>query len=43
MIIQKKVYRHPGYVYPRFYNDIALIELARRIVFNPDGRFNFII
>ena len=32
----KRVYRHPEYRFPKSYNDIALIELGRRIVFDYD-------
>jgi hypothetical protein len=35
-IEMKRVYRHPLYEYGRGYNNIALIELGRRIVFNYD-------
>ena len=27
----RKVYRHPGYKFPRLYNDVAVLELGRRI------------
>ena len=30
----KKVYQHPSYVYPKLYNDIAVVELGRRIVYD---------
>jgi len=30
----KKVYSHPNYVFPRLYDDIALVQLGRRIPYN---------
>ena len=30
----RKVYRHPDYRYPRLYNDVAVLELGRRIEYN---------
>ena len=30
----KKVYKHPLYKYPSLYNDVAVIELGRRIEYN---------
>jgi len=30
----KRVFKHPKYVYPNLYNDIALLELGRRIDYN---------
>ena len=35
----KKVYKHPDYSYPALYNDIALVELGRRIHFDFDKVF----
>ena len=32
----KKLYKHPYFQYPSLYDDIALVELGRRIVFNFD-------
>ena len=32
----KRIYRHPNYVYPQLYNDIALLELGRRIHYDYD-------
>ena len=32
----KKVYKHPHYRYPSLYDDIAMIELGRRIEYNFD-------
>ena len=34
MIEVKKFYQHPNYKYPMLYNDLAMIELGRRIAFN---------
>jgi hypothetical protein len=36
IIESKRVYKHPLYKYGRAYDDIALIELGRRIVFDYD-------
>ena len=30
----KKVYKHPAYKFPSLYNDIAVIELGRRVVYD---------
>ena len=30
----KKVYKHPNYQYPALYDDIAVLELGRRIVYD---------
>jgi len=30
----RKVYRHPAYKFPRLYNDVAVLELGRRIEYN---------
>ena len=30
----RKVYRHPRYKFPRLYNDVALLELGRRIEYD---------
>ena len=30
----RKVYRHPDYRYPRLYNDVAVLELGRRIEYD---------
>ena len=30
----KKVYKHPNYEYPKLYDDIAVLELGRRIVYD---------
>ena len=30
----RKVYRHPNYKYPRLYNDVAVLELGRRIEYD---------
>jgi len=35
-IERKKIYKHPNYVYQRLYDDIALVELGRRISYNFD-------
>ena len=32
----KKIYRHPLYKYPELYNDIAVVELGRRIEYDYD-------
>ena len=32
----KKIYKHPNYVYPNLYNDIALLELGRRVKYDFD-------
>ena len=32
----KRVYKHPLYSFPRLYNDIALLELGRRIEYDHD-------
>ena len=34
LIEWKKVYSHPNYVFPRLYDDIALVQLGRRIPYN---------
>jgi hypothetical protein len=36
MVETKRVYKHPLYKYGRAYDDIALIELGRRIVYDYD-------
>merc|ERR1712059_135718 len=36
MITVKKVYRHPLYNPPLLYNDIAVVELSRRVVYDYD-------
>ena len=38
----RKVYRHPDYKYPRLYNDVAVLELGRRIEYD-FKRSNYII
>ena len=30
----KRVYQHPNYEYPKQYNDIAVVELGRRIAYD---------
>ena len=30
----KRIYRHPLYKYPNLYNDVAVLELGRRIEYN---------
>ena len=30
----KRVFKHPYYKYPNLYNDIALLELGRRVVYD---------
>ena len=30
----KRTYIHPDYVFPQLYNDVAVLELGRRIPFN---------
>ena len=30
----KRVYQHPNYQYPKQYNDIAVVELGRRIAYD---------
>ena len=32
----KRIYKHPLYSFPRLYNDIALLELGRRIEYDHD-------
>ena len=32
----KRIYKHPLYTFPRLYNDIALLELGRRIEYDHD-------
>ena len=32
----KKAYIHPAYKYPSLYDDIAVVELGRRIVYDYD-------
>ena len=32
----KRVYQHPNYNYPTLYDDIAVVELGRRIVYDFD-------
>ena len=32
----KKIYKHPLYTYPNLYNDVAVIELGRRVEFDYD-------
>jgi len=32
----KRVFKHPNYKYPTLYNDIALLELGRRVVYDFD-------
>ena len=32
----KRVYKHPLYSFPRLYNDIALLEMGRRIEYDHD-------
>ena len=34
LLEMKKVYTHPNYVYPSLYDDIAVVELGRRIVYD---------
>ena len=34
MIEVKRYYKHPNYEYPKLYNDLAMMELGRRIAFN---------
>ena len=34
MIEVKRVYKHPNYRYPKLYNDLAMIELGRRITYD---------
>ena len=36
IIEMKKVYKHPLYEYPSLYNDVAVIELGRRIEYDFD-------
>ena len=36
VIETKRVYKHPLYKYGEAYNDVSLIELGRRIVYNYD-------
>lgn len=40
----KRIYLHPDYVFPELYNDVAVLELGRRIPFDyekvRDGFFN---
>ena len=35
---QRRVFVHPHHKFPQLYNDIALIELDRRIIFDYDGK-----
>jgi len=35
-VLQKRVFKHPNYRLPELYNDIALVELGRRITFDYD-------
>ena len=30
----KKIHKHPNYIYPNLYDDIAVVELGRRIEFD---------
>jgi len=30
----KRIYKHPEYKYPRLYNDVAVLELGRRVEYN---------
>ena len=30
----KRVYQHPNYQYPKLYDDIAVVELGRRIAYD---------
>ena len=42
----KRVYQHPNYQYPKLYDDIAVVELGRRIAYDYDkvgGAGTFII
>ena len=32
----KRVYQHPNYQYPKLYDDIAVVELGRRIAYDYD-------
>ena len=34
VIEAKRVYQHPNYEYPKQYNDIAVVELGRRIAYD---------
>ena len=34
VIETKRYYKHPNYQYPLLYNDIAVVELGRRIAFD---------
>lgn len=36
MLEVKRIYKHPLYSFPRLYNDIALLELGRRIEYDHD-------
>ena len=36
LIEMKKAYIHPHYTYPSLYDDIAVVELGRRIVYDYD-------
>jgi len=36
MVEIKQVYRHPHYVYPKLYNDVAVLELGRRVQYDYD-------
>ena len=35
-IEQKRVFKHPLYKFPTLYNDVAIVELGRRIEYNYD-------
>ena len=37
----KKVYTHPNYKYPSLYDDIAVVELGRRIVYDYEQEILF--
>ena len=40
--MQKRIFVHPNYEPPKLYNDIALVELGKRIIFNYDGKYVFV-
>ena len=32
----KRIYKHPGYTFPNLYNDVAVLELGRRVEYQYD-------
>ena len=41
LLEMKKVYTHPNYKYPSLYDDIAVVELGRRIVYDYEQEILF--